>query len=459
MTRALPVCYIIAGFMKHGRAIVRAGCLTLLLCGMARADVHVVTFDDIVHPASAQLVERAIRVAEQAQSRALVITLRTPGGLVSSMREIVERILASRVPVVVYVSPSGANAASAGFFILIAADVAAMAPGTNTGAAHPVAIGMEQDRTMYEKAENDAAAYIRSLAEKRGRNIELAEAAVRASRSYTETEALREGLIDLVARDLSDLLAQLDGRTIRRLNGETVTLRTKGEPVVRIEPTLRERVLSFLANPNIAFVLGAIGLLMIYFELNNPGAIIPAVVGTIALVLALYGFHLLPISLTGVLLLIIAVALFIAEAKIQSFGVLGAGGVVSMIIGALMLVDAPDPAIQIRRSIAFAIAIPTAVAMIVILRLAMKAREQKVVTGDLGMVGLIGTAETELNPEGQVFVRGELWSAVASSRIAKGERVRVVGIEGLKLRVEAMQPLEPPRQTSILDVARNEERS
>jgi membrane-bound serine protease (ClpP class) len=205
--------------------------------------------------------------------------------------------------------------------------------------------------------------------------------------------------------------------------------------------------------------LGAIGLLMIYFELNNPGAIIPAVVGTIALVLALYGFHLLPISLTGVLLLIIAVALFIAEAKIQSFGVLGAGGIVSMIIGALMLVDAPDPAIQIRRSIAFAIAIPTAVAMIVILRLAMKAREQKVVTGDLGMVGLIGTAETELNPEGQVFVRGELWSAVASSRIAKGERVRVVGIEGLKLRVEAMQPLEPPRQTSILDVARNEERS
>jgi len=449
---------VLVSFMRYSRLVIAGSFLALVVSADARADVHLLKFDDNVQPASAQLVERAISVAEQDRSEALIITMRTPGGLVTSMREIIERILSSRVPVVVYVSPSGANAASAGFFILVSADVAAMAPGTNTGAAHPVAIGMEQDRTMFEKAENDAAAYIRSLAEKRGRNIELAEAAVRTSRSYTETEALREKLIDLIARDLDDLLTQLEGRPVRRLSGEQVTLHTKGQRIIRIEPTLREKLLSFLADPNIAFVLGAIGLLCIYFELNHPGAIIPAVVGTISLVLALYGFHLLPINLTGVLLLFVALGLFIAEAKIQSFGVLGTGGVLAMVIGALMLVDAPDTAIQIHRSIALAVAIPMAVAMVVILRLAIKAREQKVVTGDMGMVGLTGTAETDLTPEGRVFVRGELWGAVAETRIARGERVRVVGVEGLKLRVEATQPTAPPRQASILEVAQNEEK-
>ena len=437
--------------MRYIRLVLASSILTLDLTTTVRADVHLLTFDDIVHPASAQLVERAIVVAEQQQSRALIITLRTPGGLVSSMREIVERILAARVPIVVFVSPSGANAESAGFFILIAADVAAMAPGTNTGAAHPVAIGMEQDKTLFQKAENDAAAYIRSLAEKRGRNIELAEAAVRTSRSYTETEALREKLIDLIARDVGDLVRQLDGRRVRRLTGEEVILRTKDERLVRIEPTLRERLLSFLANPNIAFVLGALGLLCLYFEFNHPGAIIPAVVGAISLVLALYGFHLLPVNLTGVVLMALALALFIAEAKIQSFGILGTGGVVAMVIGALILIDAPEEAVRIHPSIALGVAIPLAVAMIIILRLAMRAREQKVVTGDLGMVGLIGIAESDLEPEGRVFVRGELWSAIAPSRVARGERVRVVGIEGLRLRVEAAEPLEPPRRTSVVE--------
>jgi membrane-bound serine protease (ClpP class) len=433
------------------RLVLASSVLVLALITPASADVHLLHFDDIVHPASAQRLERAITVAEQQHSQALIITLRTPGGLVSSMREIVERILASRVPVVAFVAPSGANAASAGFFILISADVAAMAPGTNTGAAHPVAIGMEQDKTLFQKAENDAAAYIRSLAEKRGRNIELAEAAVRTSRSYTETEALRERLIDLVARDIDDLMRQLDGRRVRRLNGDEVVLRTKGERLVRIEPTLRERLLSYLANPNIAFVLGALGLLCLYFEFNHPGAIIPAVVGAISLVLALYGFHLLPVNLTGVVLMALALALFIAEAKIQSFGILGTGGVVAMVIGALILIDAPEEAVRIHPTIALGVAIPLAVAMIIILRLAMRAREQKVVTGDLGMVGLIGIADSDLEPEGRVFVRGELWSAIAPSRIARGERVRVVGIEGLRLRVEAAGPLEPPRQRSAVE--------
>jgi membrane-bound serine protease (ClpP class) len=433
------------------RLVLASSVLVLALITPASADVHLLHFDDIVHPASAQRLERAITVAEQQHSQALIITLRTPGGLVSSMREIVERILASRVPVVAFVAPSGANAASAGFFILISADVAAMAPGTNTGAAHPVAIGMEQDKTLFQKAENDAAAYIRSLAEKRGRNIELAEAAVRTSRSYTETEALRERLIDLVARDIDDLMRQLDGRRVRRLNGDEVVLRTKGERLVRIEPTLREQLLSYLANPNIAFVLGALGLLCLYFEFNHPGAIIPAVVGAISLVLALYGFHLLPVNLTGVVLMALALALFIAEAKIQSFGILGTGGVVAMVIGALILIDAPEEAVRIHPTIALGVAIPLAVAMIIILRLAMRAREQKVVTGDLGMVGLIGIADSDLEPEGRVFVRGELWSAIAPSRIARGERVRVVGIEGLRLRVEAAGPLEPPRQRSAVE--------
>lgn len=426
----------------------------------ARADVLVLEFDDQVHPGSAELVARSIQLAEQQHAQALIIKLRTPGGLVDSMHEIVEHILASKVPIVVYVAPSGARAASAGFVILISADIAAMAPGTNTGAAHPVAIGLDEEKskTLFKKVENDAAAYVRSLAEKRHRNIALAEAAVRESRSYTETEALKEHLIDLVARDLNELIEKLDGWTVERLDGEKVTLHLKGEPIVYIEPTIRERVLSFLANPNIAFILGMIGLLCLYFEFNHPGAIVPAVVGGISLLLALYGFHLLPINILGVVLIILAIGLFIAEAMVQGFGVLGVGGIVSMVIGALVLVDAPDPAIRINPTVAVGVAIPMAVVIYVILHLALRSRRHKVVTGDLGIVGEIGVAETEINPEGRVFIHGEWWKAVSESRIPAGARVRVVGLDGLKLLVEAVSPTAP-RRASIVDVEANRKES
>jgi membrane-bound serine protease (ClpP class) len=440
--------------MKYVRSLIVALGVILGASAPVAADIFVMDFSDEVQPASAEFVSRALRAAEDAKAEALIITLNTPGGLATSMQEIVERILASRVPVVVYVSPSGAKAASAGFVILISADVAAMAPGTNTGAAHPVAIGLDEERnkTMFLKMENDASAYVRSIADRRGRNVELAVAAVRESKSYDVNVARQEKLIEIVAQNLDDLLKQLDGRQIRRWDGQEITLHTKGQRIVRVEPTTRERLLSFLANPNIALILGAIGLLCLYFEFNHPGAIIPAVVGGIALVLALYGFHLLPIDITGVVLIILALGLFIAEAKVQGFGILGVGGIVSMVIGAMILIDAPDPAIQIHKSVALAVAIPMAIIMIVVLRLAMRSREQKVVTGDLGMVGLVGVAETDIDPEGQIFVRGELWQAVSETRIVRRERVRVIGVDGLKLQVEAVHPTAP-RQASIIEVS------
>lgn len=425
----------------------------------AFADVLVLDFDDAVQPVSAELFVRTVDLAEQRGAAAVVVRLRTPGGLSTSMREIVEKIFAAKMPIVVYVAPSGANAASAGFVVLLAADVAAMAPGTNTGAAHPVVVGLEQNRTMFEKVENDATAYVRSIAEKRGRNVEMAEAAVRTSRSYTDAQALEGKLIEFVARDLNDLLEKLDGYKVRRLNGEAVVLRTRGEAVVQVERTLRERLLSFLANPNIALILGAIGLLCLYFEFNHPGAIAPAVVGVISLVLALYGFHLLPINLTGAVLMLLAVGLFIAEAKIQGFGILGVGGIISLVVGAAILVDAPDPAIQINRAVALAVALPMAIIMVVVLRLAMRARRLKVNTGETGMIGLVGFAETNLHPEGRIFVRGELWNARSEAPILRGEKTRVVGIEGLQLVVEPVTSVSQSPQASVTETpASNEAR-
>jgi membrane-bound serine protease (ClpP class) len=436
--------------MKLVRSLIMAWTLALGWSASAKAEILLLEFRDEVQPASAELLARSIRLAEEKQAACLIVTLKTPGGLVSSMNKIVESIFASRVPVVVYVSPSGAQAASAGFVILIAGDVAAMAPGTNAGAAHPVALGLDEEKykTLFKKAESDAAAYVRSIAEKRHRNIALAEKAVVESRSFTETEALNEHLIDFVARDLNELIQKLEGWKVKRLNGEEVTLRTQGQAIVRVEPTARERLLSFLADPNIALVLGAIGLLCLYFEFSNPGAIVPAVVGGICLVLALYGFHMLPINLTGVVLLLLGVGLFVAEAKVQGFGILGVGGIISLVIGAMILVDAPDPAIRVQPEIALAVAIPMAVAMYVILHLALKSRQQKVVTGELGLVGEVGVAETEINPEGRIFIHGEWWKAVSSSRIPPRQRVRVTGVEGLTLRVEAMNETAL-RQASI----------
>jgi len=413
------------------------------------------TIDDQITPISSEIIRQAIDRAEAEKAEVLILELSTPGGLDTSMREIVQRILSSLVPVVVYVNPSGARAASAGFVILLAADVAAMAQGTNTGAAHPVDLTgeMEKHKTLFTKIENDAAAYVRTLAENRGRNVEAAEKAVRESRSYNEVEALNEKLIEIIAKDRADLLAQLNGRKIRRFNGQEAVIQTQGKSVVAIDLSWRQKLLSFLVNPQIAFVLFAIGALCLYFEFNNPGAIAPGVVGALSIILALYGFHFLPINVTGVLLIALSLVLFVLEAKVQAFGILGAGGIAAMIIGGLILIDAPSPELRIGLPVVASVAVPFGLIMIFLLRLAIAAHKMKVVTGDVGMIGLVGVAETDLDLEGSIFVRGELWRAVAKTRVSKGEQVRVTGIKGLMLEVEPETALSPPKQASAVTLA------
>ncbi|HEX2489996.1 MAG TPA: nodulation protein NfeD [Blastocatellia bacterium] len=420
----------------------------------ARADVLHLKLDDQITPASAEVVASAVARAERDNASALIITLNTPGGLETSMREIISRVILSRTPVIVYVAPSGSRAASAGFVILISADVAAMAPGTATGAAHPVLIGGgEMSKTMAEKVVNDAAAYVRSLAEKRNRDPQAAESTIRESRSFTEREALDKHLIDIVARDEWDLLAQLNGRAVTRFDGSRKVLQTANEKLTSIIPTFRQRLLMWLADPRIAFVLFAIGMLCVYFEFQHPGIIAPGVVGALAMVLALYGFHMLPINVTGALLIVVALGLFVLEAKVQGFGLLGLGGVVAAVIGSLILIDVPNPEMRLPLGLVLAVVIPFALILIVMVRLALRARHTRVATGLAGMIGLKGQAETAIEPEGRVFVRGELWRARSQTKIAAGENVRVVGVEGLMLYVDLAERDTgiAPKQASAID--------
>jgi membrane-bound serine protease (ClpP class) len=420
----------------------------------ASAQVLRLKLDDQITPASAEVIVSAIARAERDGSAAIIITLNTPGGLESSMREIVSRIIASRAPVIVYVAPSGARAASAGFVILLSADLAAMAPGTATGAAHPVLIGGgEMSKTMTEKVVNDAAAYVRSLAEKRNRDPQAAESTIRESRSFTDREAMEKHLIEIIARDEWDLLAQANGRVVTRFDGGQKVLQTANEKLVEFIPTFRQRLLMWLADPRIAFVLFAIGMLCVYFEFQHPGMIAPGVVGAVAMVLALYGFHMLPINVTGVLLIVVALALFVLEAKVQGFGILGIGGIVAAVIGSLILIDAPDPVMRLPLKLVLAVVIPFALILIVIVRLALRARQTKVATGLAGMIGLKGRAETAIAPEGRVFVRGELWRARSPAKIAPGESVRVVGVDGLTLEVDLAErdATLAPKQASAID--------
>ncbi len=442
--------------MKAVRKTLFALALLLALASAetaARADVLRLTLNDQITPASAEVITSAIDRAEREQAEALIITLNTPGGLDTSMREIVSRIDTSRVPVIIYVAPSGGRAASAGFVILMAADVAAMAPGTATGAAHPVTgDGRDMEKTMAEKVTNDAAAYVRSHAERRGRDAQAAESTIRESKSFTEREALEKHLIEIIARDDADLLAQLDGRTVTRFDGSRVQLALANQPVTEIAPSLRQRLLMALADPRIAFILFAVGALCVYFEFQHPGAIVPGVVGSVSVVLALYGFHMLPINLTGVLLLGVAVGLFVLEAKVGGFGVLGAGGIAAAIIGALILIDVRTPELRLPLSLVLAVVVPFAVILIFMLKLAVRARHMKVTTGMAGMIGLHGRAQTAIAPEGTVFVRGELWRARSPMSIAKGEGVRVTDINGLTLNVEAEKDTAiAPKKTSAVE--------
>jgi len=402
-----------------------------------RADVLRASVDDTIQPISDEFIGRAIDAAATRNCEAVVIELRTPGGTSDSMRSIVQKILHSKVPVIVFVSPSGSYAASAGFFILESADVAAMAPGTNTGAAHPVRLsGEPMDDVMKAKVENDHAAFMRSIAEKRGRNVAVAESAVRQSKSFTDGEALTQKLIDIVAPDVPALLRAVDGRPVRRFDGTTTTLHIANKRILDFEMTLKEQIFSRLMDPSVAFILLVLGALSLFAEFNHPGAVVPGVVGLISILLASFALNLLPTRFAAIALLIAAFVLFALEAKFASHGVLGAGGIVCMVIGALFLVDGPIPEMRVKPVAALGVSIPIGLIAIFLMSLALKARKSRVTTGSEGMVGEIGVAQTELAPEGKVFVHGELWNAIANVPIAAGSDVRVVLVDGLHVRVE-----------------------
>jgi membrane-bound serine protease (ClpP class) len=392
--------------------------------------------DGMVHPVTVEIVSSAIERAKSQNASLLLLRLNTPGGLMDAMRQTIERVAASPIPVVMYVSPSGARAASAGFFLLEAGDIAAMAPGTNTGAAHPVAMGGEMDAVMKDKVENDAAAYMRSICERRGRNSALAETAVRQSKSFTEQEALQGHLIDLVASDERSLLAQLDGRTVTRFDGRTETLHTAGAEVVVYERSLRQRILSAVSDPNIAFVLLILGALAIYVEFSSPGLIAPGVIGAILVLVALSALAVMPINWLGAALIIAGLAMFVLEAKFASHGVLGAGGTAALALGAVMLIDSPFPEMRIHWGTALAVTLPFSAITLLLLSLVVRARRNKVETGSEGMIGEVGSAVTALEPDGKVFVHGEYWNAVSRSPAAAGAAVRVLAMEKLTLTVE-----------------------
>ncbi len=391
-----------------------------------------------IGPAAAEFLKTGITKAGASGAELLVVGLDTPGGLDTSMRSMVRDIMGSEVPVAVFVSPAGARAASAGVFVAMAAHIAAMSPGTNIGAAHPVAVGGKMDKTVSEKAENDAAAYLQSIAEERGRNAKWAAEAVRKSVSITETEALSGKVIDLISRDLRSLLADIDGRTVRTAVGEK-RLRTAGAEVVRVEGGLRLKILAFITDPNVAYMLMLLGFYGLFFELSNPGAIFPGVVGGISLILAFYAFQTLPVNYAGFMLILLAVGLFILEVKVISHGLLAIGGIVAMTIGSLMLFETPGSVIRLSLWVVLPSVAATALFFIVVVRLVIRAARRQPTTGAEGLIGVEGAAHTDINrDEGMVSLHGELWSAYADEPIRRGERVVVGSVTGLRLKVRRL---------------------
>jgi membrane-bound serine protease (ClpP class) len=409
-----------------------------LSAAVLRIELH-----DLIHPVSDEFIGRAIERAAAERAEALVIELSTPGGLEDSMRAIVERFFRSPVPIIVYVSPSGSRAASAGFFILEAADVAAMAPGTNTGSAHPVLLGEKLDDVMKMKIQNDAAAFMRTIAQRRGRNVAVAESAVREAKSFTEDEALSQKLIDVVAPTLQALLQTIDGKPVRRFDGSTTILRLAGKEVKTMEMSLKQKLLSWIMNPNVAFILMSLGMLALWAEFNNPGAILPGVVGLIAILLAVFALNLLPTRYAAVALILAAFGLFALEAKFTSYGILGAGGVVCLVFGALLLVDGPIPEMRVNVPTALIVSIPIGVIAVFLMTLVLRAQKSKIETGTEGMIGEIGVAKTNVDRDGTVFVHGEMWNATASAPIEQGSRVRVAAVDGLRITVEPADLLKP----------------
>jgi len=424
------------------------GIFTLLQLALpASAEVLKIVLNDTIQPITDEYIGRALAEAKAKNAQAVLIEINTPGGLVDSTREIIEKIVDSPVPVIVYVTPSGSRAASAGFFILESSDIAAMAPGTNTGAAHPVTIGgSKMDDVMKQKIENDLAALMRSVANRRGRNVEIAESGVRQSKSFTEQEALSNKLIDYVASSEDDLFRQIEAKPIKRFDGKTASLNLVGQPVRLFDMTLKQKILDRLMDPNVAFVLLAVGLLSLYVEFNHPGAVLPGTVGVIFILLAAFALNLLPVRFAALALIATAFILFALEAKFASHGVLTTGGIVLLTLGGLLLVDAPIPEMRVRFLTAFAVSAPLGLITAFLMTLALKARRNKVVTGVQGLIGEVGVVQSDLAPQGKVFVHGEIWNAISATPVAVGARVVVRKVDGLQLEVV---PLTAPEGSAL----------
>ena len=416
--------------------------LLLVAAPAAFAEVPVVELKGVVHAVSAAHVVSALERAEAQGAPLVVVRMDTPGGLDVSMRRIVDKMLACQVPVAVFVGPSGARAASAGFVIAMAADVVAMAPGTNMGAAHPVAMGGGMDEVMSKKVTSDAAAYIRSKAQQRGRNVEMAEKAVVESRSFTEKEALEAHLIDLVAADVPDLLRLLEAREVTRFDGRKVALKLQGQNLVTVDMDWRQRVLAAVASPELMFLLLLGALAGIGGELSHPGALFPGIVGLVCLVLFLFASQIIPVNWAGVVLIVLALGLFAAEVKVTSYGLLTVAGIASMILGAMMLVDAPGAGISVPLRLLLPAALAMAAGTFLLVRLVVRAQRSLPVTGGEGLVGRTALALTDLQPQGWVAIQGERWRGVSEGNVRSGEPVTVVSVDGLTVRVR-----KPPSLT------------
>lgn len=409
----------------------------LLLLLLNVNEVIIADLDGVISPASSSYLIRAVDIAEEEEAACLIIKLDTPGGLDVSMREITKRILNADVPVILYVAPKGARAASAGVFILYASHVAAMAPGTNVGAAHPVSMGGEKmDSVMVEKVTNDAVAYLKALAKERDRNEEWAERSVRESVSVDAETAVQLGVAELTAEDDDDLIGKLDGRKVE-IEGEEIVLKTVGQPVRTVKMTLRERLLLLLTNPNIAYILLLLGVYGLFFELQNPGMIFPGVVGGICLILGFYSLHVLPVNYAGLALIILSAILFILEIYITSQGLLTIGGVVALVFGSLILFESDVPYLRVSWEVIMLVVVIVAGFVIFLLTLGVRAQFRRRATGSEGIVGEVGTARTDVKISGgTVYVHGEFWNAVSDKPIKKGKKVRVVSVDGMTLKVE-----------------------
>jgi len=407
-------------------------------------EVVVARLDTIVHPVAAEFVAKALQRADERRAAALVLEIDTPGGLADSTGDITRAILQAKTPVVCWVGPQGARAASAGFYILMSCDVAAMAPGTNTGAAHPVGgQGEEIGGTLGKKVEQDAAAQIRSLAARHGRNVELAQAAVVDSKSFTADEALQGKLVELIAPSLPALLQAIDGRQVKKGEGPAAPLATARAKLDEVEMGKVQRFLAVIAHPNIAYLLLSLGALGLIFEISTPGAVLPGVLGATCLVLGFYGVSVLPVSYAGAALLLLAALFFVAEIKITSYGLLTVAGTVCLVLGSLMLFESPEPALRVSRSLIAGVAASVLALALFLMTLVARTHRRPVTTGSAGLVGEHGVARSALAPSGRVFVRGELWTASAEGPVAAGSPVEVVAVEGMTLRVRPLPSANP----------------